>query len=91
MSTAKTNKNPNPPLAAAIGSQPRTTDDIRNGAWYKVFSKLTGTTQLTHAQAYIEAMQRACITAADWIEACPFENALDHAARLRSFANAPDQ
>ena len=65
-----------------------TSDDIRNAAWYKQLSETLGTTQLTHAVAKIEAMQKACATAADWIEQCPFENALPHAAHLRSFANS---
>lgn len=69
------------------GSQIRTPDDIRNAAWFKLISETLGTTQLTHAIAKIEAMQKACSVAADWIEQCPFENALPHAQRLRSFAN----
>lgn len=59
-------------------------EQIRNKAWFEALSKELGTTQLTHALSKLCAMRKAMDIAADWIEQCPFENALFHAEHLRN-------
>jgi hypothetical protein len=59
-------------------------DAVASPTYYRDWAK-TMVTAVT-AEGYRIVDREHLLTAAHWIEACPFENALPHAARLREDA-----